>query len=269
MHTLDLRRQFDLLGKEVKYEGLGTRHAAPGTKHLNRWLRYSLIAFFSLLFVRSATAQSTVYQKKYMEFYDDKKVHYGFLWGLPSFTRFNVRHSEAFVNGDSTASVTSPPGFGVKLGFIVNVYLSRRFDLRFSPLTVNTTGRSLDYRFTNGSERTETRDYTFAEFPVMLKYKSERRGNTRMYLTGGFRYSTETGIRFRRANSANKLETKSRDLAVEYGVGVERFFQYFKFSPELIFSHGLTNMFQSNRSPYSVGINRLTSHTVTLYLNFE
>lgn len=245
MHCTYLRRQFDLPRKKI-----------------------ILLVLLALAGV-SAQAQNKLYKRQFTEFYDDKTVHYGFFFALPM-TRFNVRHSNAFVANDSTTAITSPTQAGFRMGFVLNARLNRRFDFRVMP-TVSIYGRSVNYRFQGGAERTQLRESTWVEMPLLLKYKSERRGNTRMYLVGGARFGIESNVRKKENLGVNRerLTTRTADVALEYGVGLERFFQYFKFSPELHFSHGVVNLFEPNRSAYSQGISRLNSHTVTLYLMFE
>ena len=249
MHCTHFRRQFDLPRQKIAFLGL-----------------------LGVLFAGSlnpATAQSKSYERRFMEFYDDKTVHYGFFFAAP-FTRFNVRHSAAFVNSDSATSIVSPTQVGFRMGFVLNTRLNRRFDFRVTP-TVSIYGRSVQYQFAGGSEKTQLRESTWVELPFLLKYKSERRGNTRMYMVGGLSVAVEANVRRKENLGLNRerLATKTADLSVEYGVGLERFFEFFKFSPELRFSHGLVNLFDANASAYGRGIGRLSSHTVTLYLMFE
>lgn len=215
------------------------------------------------------SAQGVGYFKKHMEHYEDRTLHYGFYFAAPS-TSFNVKHSDSFVQKDSIYSITSPSTPGFTVGFLMNVRLSNRWDVRFSPMTVSIYGRQVEYKSPNRADAyPELRESTWVEFPVMLKYKSERRNNTRMYLLAGMKFGVEANVRKKESPSYGRLSTKTSDLCIEYGVGLERFFEYFKFAPELRFSHGLTNLFVPNKSPFSQGIDRLSSHTVTLYLMFE
>ncbi|WP_420154546.1 porin family protein [Siphonobacter sp.] len=241
-----------------------------GSSSFQRSTLPGLIFIFMVLGIPAVKAQNTIYQRKHLEFYDDKSVHYGFFFGLPN-TRFQVKHSDQYNTQDSVRSMHSPNSMGFRMGFLMNVYLSPRLDFRFSPLTLSIYSRPVDVTYTNGTEQRLTRESTWIEFPFMLKYKSERRGNTRMYAVAGFRAGLEANVR-RKQNinrGVGQLATRSADFSVEYGVGLERFFEYFKFTPELHFSHGIANLIQPTNSISNRGISRLTSHTVTIYLMFE
>ncbi|MDR6193482.1 porin family protein [Siphonobacter sp. SORGH_AS_0500] len=242
--------------------------AVPNPQKLPLWI--ALLG--CTLMVQKTFAQNTLYKRKHLEFYDDKMVHYGFFFGVPN-TRFQIKHNEAYNSPpqDSIRSMNTPNSIGFRMGFLMNVYMSPRLDFRFSPLTISIYSRPVDYTFVSGKEQELIRESTWVEFPFMLKYKSIRRGNTRMYAVAGFRAGLEANVRRRQnINRGNgQMSTKSADFAVEYGVGLERFFEYFKFTPELHFSHGIANMIQPSNSIYNAGIRRMTTHTVTLYLMFE
>ncbi|GAA4416306.1 hypothetical protein GCM10023187_47620 [Nibrella viscosa] len=240
------------------------------TAHFRRcvdlhWPKIILTSLLCWTLGTQVQAQDIRIKRVYLQDYDDKPVHYGFYFAAPS-TRFNIKYSNAFIS-DTTLRIYSPSRTGFRVGFILNGYLSDRFDIRLTP-AVSLYGREIIYDFPNGTSRTLTRESTWLEFPLLLKYKSERRHNSRMYLVAGGSFGVETNVRRREVLGATRLSTNTTDLQVEYGVGFEQFFEFFKFSPELRFSHGIPNLFQ--QTPIAnASIRRLTSHTVTIYLNFE
>ncbi len=207
------------------------------------------------------------YVVKHLERYDDKTIHYGFFFAVP-ITRFNVGYSPAFVQGDSAYRIYSPNKAAFRVGFVVNMFLDDRFDLRLTP-SVSLFSREVHYDYPGGTSKTETRESTWIDIPLLFKYKSERRNNTRMYLLAGGAFSVESNVRRKEIQGASRLSTGNIDFALEYGIGFEQFFEFFKFAPELRFSHGLVNLYRPNNNAASIGINRLTAHSVTLYLNFE
>lgn len=223
-----------------------------------------------LLLCASLTAQaqgSYKYVVKHLEHYDDKEIHYGFFFAMPV-SRFSVGHSPAFLTADSAYRIQSPNRPNFRVGFVVNAFLNDRFDLRTTP-SVTLMSREVQYDYPNSASRTEVRESTWLDFPVLLKYKSERRNNSRMYFLAGGAFSVETNVRRNEQQGTSRLSTGTMDLAVEYGIGFEQFFEFFKFAPELRFSHGLINLYRPTANAAGVGINRLTTHSVTLYLNFE
>ena len=231
-----------------------------------------LLGVFLLGLSQEIKAQRYEYKRIYDEFYDDKIVHFGFLFGFGS-SRFNVYHSKNFGAGtsaDTAVTIVSPGNFAFQVGGLVNFKLNDRFDFK-TGMNIALYGREVNYRFVNSPDfPAELRESTWLEIPLLLKYKSQRRGNSRMFVDAGVKIGIEANVR-KNAASSRKLDTKTGDLSLEYGVGFEQFFKYFKFTPELRFSHGLTNMFvtPTNNNIYARDIQRLNAHTVTLYLMFE
>lgn len=235
-----------------------------------------LFAVFTFIFItgfsHNSLAQKYEYKRIYDEFYDDKPVHFGFLFGFGS-SRFNLYHSKNFGSGsatDSAVTIVSPGNFAFQVGGLVNIKLTDRFDFK-TGMNIALYGREVNYRFNNSPDfPPELRESTWLEIPLLLKYKSQRRQNSRMFLDAGFKIGIEANVR-KNAASTRRLDTRTADISFEYGVGFEQFFKYFKFTPELRFSHGLTNMFipPTNNNPYARDIQRLNAHTVTLYLMFE
>jgi hypothetical protein len=211
-------------------------------------------------------SQGKGYIRRHLEFYDEKPIHYGFLFGAPV-TRFNIKRSQDFL-ADPAFLIQSPPQAAFRMGFIVNGYLNEQFDIRTTP-SVSLYERQIKYSYPDGQERIEKRESTWVEFPLLAKYKSERRVNTRMYMVAGLTLGIETNVKRRAGGTFSKLDTSTTDLTLDYGIGYEQFFEFFKFSPELRFSHGLANMLRPGGTSVNPGLNRLSTHTVTLYFNFE
>lgn len=220
-----------------------------------------------LMAVREAKAQGIGYRRKHLEYYDDKPIHYGILFAVP-FTRFNIKHSNDFVSRDTAFVIQSPTNAAFRMGFTINAFLNEHFDLRTTP-SVSLYERHLKFSYPNGTDRTEKRESTWIEVPLLLKYKSVRRVNSRMYMVAGVTLGLETNVKRNRGGGATALNTKSSDFSIDYGIGYEQFFEFFKFAPELRFSHGLTNMLVPGTNSVANGISRMRTHTVTLYLNFE
>ena len=220
-----------------------------------------------LMAAQEARSQGIGYRRKHLEYYDDKPIHYGILFAVP-FTRFNIKHNNDFVSKDSAFVIQSPTNAAFRMGFTINAYLNEHFDLRTTP-AVSLYERHVKFSYPNGTDRTEKRESTWIEIPLLLKYKSLRRVNSRMYMIAGVTLGIETNVKRNRGGGAGAIDTKSSDFSIDYGIGYEQFFEFFKFAPELRFSHGLTNMLVPGTNSVGNGISRMRTHTVTLYLNFE
>ena len=260
MDTAHLRRRFDLYRPQIATAQTGCVFSYAA--------RFGIVVLLLMVVHSHSQAQTSYkYVRKHLERYDDKTIHYGFFFAAP-ISRFSVKHSSAFLSADSAYRIYSPNRGNFRVGFVINAFLNDRFDFRFTP-SVSLLSREVHYDYPNSASRTETRESTWLDFPLLLKYKSERRNNSRMYLLAGGTFSFETNVRKNESQGQSRLITGGKDFALEYGIGFEQFFEFFKFAPELRFSHGLVNLYRPSNNAAGVGINKLTAHSVTLYLNFE
>ncbi len=200
--------------------------------------------------------------------YDEQWIHYGFLLGVHS-SKYVIKHSETFTSPamDTVHSIVPGNLGGFKLGFIANMKVADQLDFRGS-ITVAFYENDLLYRFTNNTDQRELKDATMVEFPLLLKYKSNRRGNVAMYVLGGFTPSFEAASKSNKEDIVEKLELKGWNYAVEVGAGFDIYYPFFKFSPEIRYSYGLRNMLDGENQ-FSAGLSRLTTQNLTVFLTFE
>jgi hypothetical protein len=229
--------------------------------------------FFILTASLSSLAQNKEYKRVWDEFYDEKPLHFGFLFGFSN-TYLGYRLSDEYLSTtaqDTIKSVVSPGNFEFHVGLVAKFGLAPQWELRFAPAITITT-RQVEYLSISNRPKVDERNSTWFEIPVTFKYLSKRRHNSRMYLLGGAKVAFETGTR-KQGAVQGRLDMKTTDLAIEYGVGFEQFLQYTKFTPEIRFTHGLNNLFIApnirSSSPYSSVLSGLYTNSVSLYLYFE
>ena len=241
-------------------------------------LRWNQIAFGALILIFSAAGFAQAQRKerkatvlRLMD-YDTKSLHYGFQIGVFS-SNLNTRYSDFFLNSaessDSTLSISSRRGTSFSLGFVINKSLSDElWDVRLLP-SVAFYSYAVDYYF---PDRTVTQlvnnTSTFVELPIVFKYRSVRRKNVRMYLIGGIAPGLGVGSK-RLQEDPQGLGLNNFNCEITYGVGLEGYMQLFSFAPELRFSHGFINMRKPADNNFSRNLDRLTTHKIGLYFNFE
>jgi len=234
-------------------------------------LHRNKVAFVGLLLCMtlSASAQKYKWARENNPRYDERFISYGFVIGLHQ-SGYQVKYSDKFVlpSSDTVHSVMAPTSGGFSLGFLVNMKLFDVLDLRLMP-KAGFYNMKLDYYYTDRTSQSQLIETTQMEFPVLLKYKSLRRGNVRMYMVGGFTPGFElSGKNDVQSNTAN-LAVKKTNLTADMGIGFDFYFPLFKFSPELRFSHGLTNVLGDDPSIFKDPIKTLKTNTVGVYFIFQ
>jgi hypothetical protein len=163
---------------------------------------------------------------------------------------------------DSIISINPAVTYGpVNIGFVVNLRLAEFLNLRLVP-KFGINERKVEYTYGSGNKETQIIEAVTMDFPLLLKYKSVRRGNYRMYLIGGINPSVRVGGK----KDVNKEEDR---LNREFGFGLDVYYPFFKFSPEIRFSRGIVNNLSSETNFYSKGIERLTTNSISLFIYFE
>ncbi|MEM9981224.1 MAG: porin family protein [Bacteroidota bacterium] len=197
--------------------------------------------------------------------YDDRLLHYGFLMAL-NFTDYRIQTTD-FYAAQSDVVINPKTSAGFSVGLVATLNISNHFDLRFSP-TASFNERLIEFKqVSTGEAEDRLIESTIIDLPLMLKFKSQRRKNSRVYLVAGLKPSL--ALATRQAEEENLIRADGFDIALEYGLGLEHFFPMFKFAPEVRFSHGLMNVFINDENDFSGQINGLYNHSISIFLFFE
>ena len=204
--------------------------------------------------------------------YDERWFHPGMYVAITG-SRFVIEQSAAYVASQQvTANSLYSPSLGV--GFIGDVRLGgprSPFILRFAP-GVNFLTRKVQFTprgyVPADSIVTQEVTATVVQFPLLLKYQSDRRRNSRLYMIAGLNPTVTASNRLNDP-LRNQLRALNRDLTLEYGVGLELFYPLFKLAPELRFSHGLRNLLMPRNDIFSRSLQSISTNSVTLYINIQ
>jgi len=201
--------------------------------------------------------------------YDERLISYGFMIGLHT-TAYQVTYSDQFVTApfDTVHSVMPEFSPGFSLGFLVNYRVNEFLDLRLMPKAGFYTHK-LRYTYTDETTRLQFVETTHVEFPILLKYKSMRRGNVRMYMIGGVTPGFELSGKNDIQSSSATLDIRKNNLQLEAGLGFDFYFPLFKFSQEIRFARGISNMLGTDTSIYSDPLQRLNTNTIAVYFIFQ
>ena len=74
---------------------------------------------------------------------------------------------------------------------------------------------------------------------------------------------------FEKLSDNENLEFKSQNYSLDIGFGVDIYFKYFKFAPEIKYSYGIKNILESQYNEYDKYLNSLSTRSVLISLTFE
>jgi hypothetical protein len=229
-----------------------------------------------------------------MPMYDQDMFHFGFVLGADlSYVTLRPIADLTTHNFDSTfipdilplpdsakvLSITSSPSLGFVISIVSNMRMGKNFDLRFIP-SLTFGDRDLIYTikiYRKESESlmviTKKVPSTYVNFPLEIKFKSDRYNNFRAYLIGGAQYTLDL------ASQAKKREQRSadqkivkfnqNDVYLEAGVGFDFYNEWFKLGLEFKMMYGLFDQLKRENNLYTNSIQSLKSKIFQFSMTFE
>ena len=233
--------------------------------------KYLVHIIVSVLFANMTSAQLRQTPNNLPK-YDFKKMHFGFTLGINSLD-FRIKYNPEVMFQDSLYVLHSNNQKGFNLGIVSNFRLGKYTDFRFVPALVFGE-RNLIYSFADSLNTIQSKkkkvESTLLDFPMYIKYKSERYNNFRSYVLLGIKYSIDI------ASQKNIVEEDEviiklnpNDLMGEIGFGMDFYLEFFKFSPQIKISSGVLNLLNKDNTVYTRSIKNLYTNGWMLSFTFE
>lgn len=202
--------------------------------------------------------------------YQQKPYYFGITLAS-NYSTFKVDHSESFILNDGISVNYGQGNLGLTFQGIANLKIGDYFDFRMLA-GFSLSERSLNYYRPGESTPYDIKkiEFVYVDVPMLIRYKSSPYKDKRVFVTGGVKYTYDVNG-FSKARQAENIVTISpHDFSLELGAGVQMFFPFFIFSPEVKISQGIGNILHYNKGLNEANvIDRLLSRTFTLSLHFE
>jgi hypothetical protein len=233
----------------------------------NRFLLFCL-----LIISFSSYAQTEIYRQEQ----DNKPYYFGLSIGAV-YSRFNIEHNPSFLAQDSILVVESPNSPGISLRLVAGLNLTNRFELRFNPGLIFTDrpivftlnpNYSPDPDF--GYQVQKSVESIITTFPLLLKFKSDRIDNFRVYMLGGGKVDFDLASNAQKRKADDQVKIKKLSYGVEAGIGFNFYRKSVTISPEIKISNGLNDLHDRNPNlNYSRIMDRITSRMIVFTLHLE
>lgn len=201
--------------------------------------------------------------------YDVQKFRFGYaLMGNTAKMKFTT--SDQYLMQDTVMGINSVffPGFGI--GGVVSMRLLEHWDIR-TMLNVTFAQRNIQYDFKRGESRMLEIESTYMEIPVMLKFKSKRHNNIRLYTVGGitYRHDFVSEIDKDRSETNPVVAFYPNTFSYDIGVGMDFYFEFFRFSPEVKICNAIGNQMVRDSYIYTQNLQRISPKLVVFSLIFQ
>ena len=202
--------------------------------------------------------------------YDTQGLHFGFCLGM-NYSNFNINtYDLVLIPGFYGVRSEVNPGYAINI--VSDLRLNDNFSLRFLPGYATTTRFlyfDVDDPFTG--ERTELLreiESSYIEAPFEVKFRGDRIDNYRWYLLGGFKYTFDLASK-QDVQDDEFFKITKGDYGYELGIGIDFYFEYFKFSPQLRATFGLKDLLVQDGTLLVDGIRSLRTRAIMINLTFE
>ena len=199
-----------------------------------------------------------------------KSYYFGITLGYNTST-FRPFRSKDFLMRDSIKIVEGLNGPGFNLGIVTNLKVGEYFDFRLLP-TLSFAERNIEYSLNQRDKNFAQRkvESVFVELPFQVRYKSDPFNDRRWFVLLGVKYGFDVASDSRTRQAESLVRIAPNEFSVEYGAGMQFFFPYFIFSPEIKISHGLGNTLIYNPNlKESTILEKILSRAFTISLHFE
>jgi hypothetical protein len=228
-----------------------------------------LLLLFTLSFF-SEQAYSQVRQNYNYEQFKNRPYYFGISLGYSN-SNFKINHSSDFILDDTYSLTEAINGPGFHIGVVGNLKFGDYFDFRMIP-TFLFTERIIDYTHVGDNQNIhrESLESVFFEVPFLLRFKSQPYKDKRFFLVAGVKYSYDLQNNSRTRQAENLIKISPHDYMAEVGFGVQIFMPYFILSPQITFSHGLSNILITNKTLKEASVmEKILSRTISFSILFE
>ena len=231
-------------------------------------MKLRLLIIVTLLAPLSSAAQFA--RLRNQPLYDKSELHFGFHIGINNYDFSMDLKDLSEVSNIFGVESEALPGYNINI--ISNLRLTEHFDLRFTPGFAATV-RKVHFDLVDpilDQRRIVTRqiESSYVQFPFHLKFKSVRVDNYRLYLMGGLRYCNDLASRAKVVDD-NLFKLKRHTGDYEFGFGADLYFEYFKFSPQIRASWGLTNLLVQDGTLPVEAFDAIRNRAILVNFTFE
>lgn len=171
---------------------------------------------------------------------------------------------------DTLRNVTVKNFPGIGLGAITNIRLGNYWDIRIMTPVISFVQRNLVYDYPTGKKEVKI-ESAYCDASLLIKYKSMRRKNSRLYVIGGGRmsYDFASTIAKNRGLQNPVVSLVPLTYGWEAGFGLDVYFEYFKFSPEVKICNTFGNALYKDGYIFTNVIEKISPQLIQISLHFE
>ena len=247
------------------------------TKNVDMRKKKWLLLFFMLLMLPLIShAQKKPWGVPNKIDYDEQLFRFGFSISYNLFN-FSIKSKANLLEYDSLMMINTSPLSGFGLGIVSNLRMGKYFDLRLIP-GLSFGDRAVNYTIQYGNNSNnvfvtkKNVESVYLDVPLIVKFKSSRMHNFRVFVLAGAQYSMDLISAEKRQIARPRdilLKLRRHDFQGQAGVGLDIYFTYFKLTTEFKMSFGFVDLLYHEDNMFSSSISSLKSKITQISFIFE
>jgi hypothetical protein len=227
--------------------------------------KFLLTILLSLLIISSYAQNESMMN---LVTFDMRPIHFGFILGFNS-----MSFSTKVKSNDTILTAVPKPQSGFEIGITADLLLASHLNLRFIPgLSFGTRKIDFTVRQPDGSIETitKTAESTLLDFPLYLKYKTDRLTNFRAYALAGAQYSIDLASQAKKKeDNIELLKINPNNFQFIIGGGTDFYLKYFKFGIELRMAYGINDITTRRGTVFDKNLQYIKSKIFWIVFTFE
>jgi hypothetical protein len=227
--------------------------------------KFLLTILLSLLIISSYAQNESMMN---LVTFDMRPIHFGFILGFNS-----MSFSTKVKPNDTILTAVPKPQSGFEIGITADLLLASHLNLRFIPgLSFGTRKIDFTVRQPDGSIETitKTAESTLLDFPLYLKYKTDRLTNFRAYALAGAQYSIDLASQAKKKeDNIELLKINPNNFQFIIGGGTDFYLKYFKFGIELRMAYGINDITTRRGTVFDKNLQYIKSKIFWIVFTFE
>lgn len=230
------------------------------------------------LFISATSVAQNMFGKnpyKNQQEFDKQRIHWGYFLGFNTYN-YKINYTEGYEIKNSSQEIQVKTSGGFNVGFVTSLRVNEYLSLRFEPGLYYGKKQLFFPQLAESTITSNVRtiNSTYLNFPLLLKFSALRTGNIRPYLAGGFSKSLNLGSNqdSKDDNYAGKFRVKKWTNNYELGLGIDFYFEHFKFTPSVRGVFGMGDELVRDRnaqSPWTGGIESMKTRAILVNFTFE
>lgn len=234
---------------------------------------FKIITLVSLILLSSSIfAQRKRDKVEYMSNFDKQAVRWGFFLGI-NYSNYHISYKA--IDQYPRAYIESEPQVGFNVGLIGDFRLHNNINLRIEP-GLSTNSKTLYFKHLGDEPAVSEREAsgTYLHIPLLVQLSANRYKNIRPYVAGGVSYDFNFASNFNNSddNSRGEFRMQQNNFMYEVGIGMDFYFEWFKFSPSIRGVFAINNELKRDDDPdsqWTAPIDDFGSRGVFLRFTFQ